>query len=309
MTWSELDVTQAATSTRIAARQCHVVSVHPSSTPSHGVIAVQHEEPLTYTVNMNAQARRVALVTGGAGGIGSAVSRRLAADGLAVALHCHNSATKAAALARSIQPDCPVVVEADLSHAEGVTAAVSAARHRLGPIDVLVHTAGGYLNAPLLDTSPDDFEAMWRVDTLAALSLIQAVAPDMIERGNGRILFISTVAADRHVAGEGAYAACKGAVEVLVRAAAAELGPQGITVNAVAPALTLPGTRADGSPTPNPPLPADHPGCAAIPDRRPGHADEVAALIAWLASDAASHITGQVIAIDGGLSAVSPPAR
>jgi len=258
---------------------------------------------------MDAQARRVALVTGGAGGIGSAVSRRFAADGLAVAIHCQKSAAKAVALARVIQPDCPVVVEADLSCNDGVTAAVSAARKQLGPIDVLVHTAGGYLNATLLDTSPDDFEAMWRVDTLAALRLIQAVAPGMIERGTGRIILISTVAADRHVSGEGAYAACKAAVEVLTRAAAAELGPQGITVNAVAPALTVPATRADGSSTPNPPLPADHPGCAAIPDRRPGHADEVAALIAWLASDAATHITGQVIAIDGGLSAVSPPAR
>jgi NAD(P)-dependent dehydrogenase (short-subunit alcohol dehydrogenase family) len=264
---------------------------------------------LAYTVDMDAKSKRVALVTGGAGGIGSAVSRRLAANGLAVAIHCHKSAAKAIALAREIQPDCPVVVEADLSDTDGATAAVSAARKRLGAVDVLVHTAGGYLNAPLLDTNPDDFEAMWRIDTLAALRLIQAVVPDMIERGSGRLVFISTVAADRHVSGEGAYAACKAAVEVLTRAAAAEFGPWGITVNAVAPALTLPATKADGSPIPNPPLPAEHPGCAAVPDRRPGHADEVAALIAWLASDAASHITGQVIAIDGGLSAVSPPAR
>src|SRR5690606_20229770 len=128
---------------------------------------------------------------------------------------------------------------------------------------------------PLLDTDPDDFEAMWRVDTLATLRLIQAVTPSMIERGSGRMIFISSIAADRHVAGEGAYAACKAAVEVLTRAAAAEFGPRGITANAVAPALTLPAVQTDGTPTPYPPLPANHPGCAAIPNRRPGHADEV----------------------------------
>lgn len=131
---------------------------------------------------------------------------------------------------------------------------------------------------------------------------MRTLAPTMVKHGWGRIINISSIASLGYVPGEGLYGIAKAGINMLTKAFAVELAPHGVTVNAVAPGWTLPADRPF-------PQPADYPQCHEVPNLRPGHAREVAAFVRFLVSEDAAHITGQVLPIDGGLSATLPKGR
>lgn len=240
---------------------------------------------------------RNALITGGAGGLGTAMSRALAAAGVNVVLHYRADRARAEALAAELtgQGVAAVAVQGDLATHEGPRTLARAAEASLGPIDILVNNAGGWVEKPVLATTDDEWDHLMELDLRGPYLLIRAVAPGMLDRGWGRIVNISSVASLDYVPGEGLYGIAKAGINMLTKSLGVELGGRGVTVNAIAPAWTIPHDQPF-------PVPADYPQCHDVPNGRPGHATEVGALLAFLVSEPATHINAQVLPIDGGLS-------
>jgi NAD(P)-dependent dehydrogenase (short-subunit alcohol dehydrogenase family) len=248
--------------------------------------------------------QRTALITGATSGLGRAMAQSLAASGVAVALHYRHNQTAvnelAAQLAAAGHQGYPL--QGDLSTPSGACAVAGHAIAILGQVDILINNAGDWVDKPLLQTSDEEWARLIDVDLRAPYLLIRALAPAMREQGWGRILNISSIASLGYVPGEGLYGVAKAGINMLTKAFAVELAPHGVTVNAVAPAWTLPADQPF-------PTPAGYPQCHEVPNLRPGHAREVAALVRFLVSADAAHITGQVLPIDGGLSATLPKGR
>ncbi|WP_017538967.1 SDR family NAD(P)-dependent oxidoreductase [Nocardiopsis halophila] len=239
---------------------------------------------------------RTALVTGGAGGIGRAVCAALARAGAAVV-----AADLDAAAARRAVADLPgaAAVGADLAGPGGVDAAVARVRAAVGRVDVLVHNAGVGVVGPFVQSDPGDWDLMWRVNARAPMLLTRTFLPGMVERGFGRLVFVSSDGARAGAGGEAAYAATKAALLGLAKSLARETARQGVTSNAVCP-----------GPTDTPMLrrvAEEHPGMVEalarrIPAGRLGEAADVAAAVAFLADPAASYITGQTLSVSGGIT-------
>ena len=251
------------------------------------------------TIDLRVDLRgRRALVTGGATGIGRAISAALIDNGAAVAVGYRASAAAARELTARAG-DAPVAaVAADLSDAGQVERLCTEAAARLGgPIDILVNNAGDVLDRrPLVEAPLSAWHGTLALDLTAVMLTCRLLAPAMRERGWGRIINVSSISA-RTGGGGGAtaYVAAKGGVEALTRSLARELGADGITVNAVAPGVIL--TAIHRSSTPEA-LEALRLTTAA---RRLGRPADCAGAVLFLASEAASYVTGSTIPVNGGM--------
>jgi 3-oxoacyl-[acyl-carrier protein] reductase len=242
---------------------------------------------------------RVALVTGSSRGLGAAIARRLAQDGLAVAVNGRLGDRRAGDVARSIGDDGGIaeVFYADVTDERQVVELVAAITGHLGPVDVLVLNATGpQPEAPVTDVAWPDHLAQLRFFVQSPVLLGRAVLPGMQARRYGRIINIDSEVAHRPPPGRSAYATAKSAQIGLTRAWARELAPSGITVNTVAPGF-VPVERH-----------ADVPGeikdayLASVPAGRMGTPGDIAHAVSFLASEDAGFITGQRIVVDGGRS-------
>jgi NAD(P)-dependent dehydrogenase (short-subunit alcohol dehydrogenase family) len=242
---------------------------------------------------------RVALVTGGGEGIGAATARLLSACGAETVIAGRTEAT----LTRTAQE-----IEAatgrkclwfagDMRDETNVKSLIEFAIASFGRIDILVNNVGWGSHGPLNGMTTDHFRGEFAINLETTFFCAREVAQHFIAQGSGAIVNVSSVAGTKGVPGLSAYSAAKAAIQMFTRVAAAEWGPQGIRVNCVAPGLIA---------TPNASKDFEQAGldvaalCRSFPLGRPGKAEDVAKAIVFLASDAASYITGVTLAVDGG---------
>lgn len=240
---------------------------------------------------------KVALVTGGSRGIGAAIARRLAREGASVALTFSSAPDRADEVVKAIAVNRGrgLAIRADSADAEAVQHAVAETVRAFGRLDVLVNNAGIATVAPLDEFSLADFDRIVAVNVRAVFVAAQAAARHMGD--GGRIVTIGSVNADRVTfPGGGVYAMTKAAVAGLTRGLARDLGPRGITVNVVQPGPV----DTDMNPETGP-FADSIKGFLALD--RYGRADEVAALVAYLAGPEAGYVTGATLNIDGGYAA------
>lgn len=242
-------------------------------------------------------AGKVALVTGGSRGIGAAIAKRLAADGAAVAITYASSPEKADEVVRAIESadGRALAIRADSADAEAIRSAVGQTVETLGRLDVLVNNAGIAIIEPLDQFSLADLDRMMAVNIRAVFIAVQEASRHMVE--GGRIITIGSVNGDRMpFAGGSVYAMTKAAVAGLTRGLAHDLGPRGITVNTVQPGPV----NTDLNPSEGA-FAESMKGMMAL--GRYGRVDEIAGLVAYLASPEAAFITGSSVTIDGGFNA------
>jgi glucose 1-dehydrogenase len=245
---------------------------------------------------MTGLAGKVVLVTGASSGIGAAIAVELGSQGAQVVVNYVGSAEAAHAVVQQI-PEA-VAIQADVSKAAEVTSMVNQAIARFGRVDVLVNNAGIERYSPFLDKSEADWDAVLAVNLKGPFLCTQAVARDIVRRkARGTIINISSVHEDLAFPGHAEYCASKGGLRMLCRDLALELAPHGINVVNVGPgAIATPINKATlEDPQKTAALERE------IPLHRIGRPEEVAQLVAYLASDAASYITGTTVFIDGGL--------
>ncbi|WP_434599905.1 3-oxoacyl-ACP reductase FabG [Streptomyces sp. A5-4] len=228
---------------------------------------------------------RVALVTGGNRGIGLAVARQLAKDGLEVAVTY-----------RSDPPPEFFGVRCDVRDTESVDRAVAEVQERLGPVDVLVANAGITRDRPFLTMSEEEFTDVVDTNLMGSYRVTRRVVRDMMRRRSGRIVMVSSVAGLVGSAGQANYASSKAGLVGLARSLALELSGRGITVNVVAPGWIATDMT---SALPEKVTATMH---TQVPLGRQGTAEEVAEVVAFLAGEGAGYVTGAVLPVDGGLS-------
>ena len=246
---------------------------------------------------------KIAVVTGGGGGIGRAICRRLAEEGCGVAIFDIDaaSAAESARLVRERGAHAqPVTV--DITDAAAVTRAVAAVEDTLGAIDILVNNAGWDRVGTFLETSPELWQKIVAINLWGPLHMHHAVVARMAARGRGRVVNIASDAGRVGSSGEAVYSLCKGGIIAFSKTLARELAAKQINVNVVCPGPTetplfqsFVGEGETGQKISE--------GLKrAIPFRRLGQPDDIPGIVAFLASDDAAFITGQVISVSGGLT-------
>ncbi|MBI2218152.1 MAG: SDR family oxidoreductase [Candidatus Rokubacteria bacterium] len=254
---------------------------------------------------------RVALVTGGSRGIGRGIALRLAADGADCVITYRKQAQLAEEVVQAIERGGrrALALPLDLADPTGVPATMERVAERFGRLDILVANAAATAFRPMEEQKPHNIDRTFAISVGSFIAAVQAAVPLM--RSPGRIVGISGIDSHQAMLRHGVLGAAKAAMESLVRTFALELGPRGITVNAVSPGIIVTdssqmymerGLEREWTP-----------GAATViemtPVRRLGTAEDVGGLVAYLVSDAAGFLTGQTILIDGGLTMVSPMNR
>ena len=235
-----------------------------------------------------------ALITGGTSGIGSATAGSMAASGAEVILTGRDQALREQVVAEIQQADGRArFLAAELTEIDEVGRVADEA----GAVDVLVNCAGFYAVAATSDMDPATFDRHFAVNVKAPFFLVGALAPGMASRGGGVIINVSTMVASFGQPGMSAYGASRAAVELLTKAWAAEYGPQGIRVNAVAPGPTR-------TPAMEPVMAMAEELVKTIPLGRVAEIHELSDVITFLATPAAGYINGAIIHVDGGRTAV-----
>ena len=234
-----------------------------------------------------------ALVTGASGGIGRAIAGQLARDGLAVIVHAHRRLADAQAIAEAIRGEGgqAEAVAFDVTDREA-TAAACAALLTAGPVQVIVNNAGTHDDAAFPALRAAQWQQVIDVSLNGFFHVTQPLMMPMIRTRWGRVINITSMSAIAGNRGQVNYAAAKGAVNSATKALALEVASRGITVNAVAPGIIATG-MADGFDAAT----IDR----VVPMKRAGTAEEVAALVGFLASPAAGYISGQIISINGAM--------
>jgi 3-oxoacyl-[acyl-carrier protein] reductase len=239
---------------------------------------------------------RVAVVTGAGRGIGEATARQLARAGAQVALLDRDSAgVTRTAEAIGVEGGEALHFTNDVTDSFAVERTLDRVIEEWGRLDVLINNAGMLREAPLDDLTDEDLDETLDINLRGALVVTRAAVPHMLARGAGRVLSATSMSTRIGAVGLTAYAAAKAAVVGMTRTWARELGPKGITANAVAPGLI------DSETTRTVPAGELEAILARLPARRVGRPDEVAAVYVFLASDLASFINGAIVAVDGGL--------
>ena len=240
---------------------------------------------------------KVAVVTGGSRGIGRAIALELAQRGARVVVNYNRNEEAASEVVSAIEAagGQAVAVQADVSDTQQATALVKAARDSFGQIDILVNNAGTTRDQLLMLMKEQDWDDVLRTNLKSVFNCCKAAARPMVRQRHGRIINISSVSGIAGQGGQTNYAASKAGVIGFTKSLAKELGPRSITVNVVAPGFVPTDLTAD--------LPEKfrQQAIEATPLRRMGQPEEIAYAVAFLASDEAAFITGEVLTVDGGL--------
>jgi len=236
-----------------------------------------------------------ALVTGASKGIGAACAQALAAGGWSVGVHYGNDADGAQATVEAITEagGRAFAVSGDVADPDSADAIFGALEAELGPVLALVNNAGITDDGLAMQLSDEAFDRVLAVNLSGAFRLTRRALGPMVRKRYGRVVNVASIVGLRANAGQANYAASKAGLIGMTKTIAAEVARRGVTVNAVAPGFIATDMTAD--------IPAEQLG--AIPARRPGTPEDVAACVAFLASDAAAYVTGTTLTVDGGLSA------
>ncbi|MGH9274814.1 MAG: SDR family NAD(P)-dependent oxidoreductase [Acidimicrobiales bacterium] len=243
---------------------------------------------------------RVAVVTGGASGIGLGVARRFLADGHRVAIFDWNAETLKSATAELEADGAKIVAaEVDVSDRQSVDAGYARVRSELGPVELLVTSAGIESFTPVLDITAEGWDRIIAVNLTGTFTCVQAALPDMLAARWGRIVTISSSSAQSGAPNMAHYAASKGGVIGLTKALAVDLARSGITVNTIPPSLVDTPMARHAEAT------GDFPGVdivgPMVPLGRAGTPADIAGACSFLCSDDGSYITGQIIPVNGGM--------
>ena len=236
-----------------------------------------------------------ALVTGGSGAIGAAICRRLAAAGRHVLVHAHRNLAEAERIVQNMRTGggAAEAVAFDVTQEEESARALERVLAG-GPVQIVVNNAGIHADAPMAGMSGEQWKRVLDVSLHGFFNVTKPLLLPMIGTRWGRIVSVSSVAALRGNRGQTNYAAAKAGLHGATRSLALELAPRGVTVNAVAPGIIASPMSAQAFP--------EAAINALVPMKRAGQPEEVAALVAFLASEEAGYISGQVISIDGGMA-------
>jgi 3-oxoacyl-[acyl-carrier protein] reductase len=241
---------------------------------------------------------KVAVVTGSSRGIGRAIALRLAAGGAKVVVNYRGNATAAEETVAKITANGgeAIAVQADVSQVAEAKALIDTAKKTYGRIDILVNNAGTTRDTLLLRMSEEDWDVVLDTNLKGSFNCIKAVSRQMMRQRGGRIINITSVAGIAGNPGQANYASAKAGLIGLTKTVAKELGSRGITCNAVAPGLVHTDLTSD--------LPEElvQTAIERTPLGRVGSVEDMAAAVLFLASDEASFVTGQVLAVDGGLA-------